>query len=114
MLGEFCLLQADKLELVLHTASEPFFIFEAFKFNSNKEMKEFIIRNNVLDDSIRVPGFNIIICCRGSLVFGVSERPYMGGKETKSIQLLLNPVLNFYLTTKILKNERYFQRWQYK
>ena len=96
-------------ELLLRTRP-PYRIARAYKFEDERAMENFIIKNNLLGSCCITTGFRILICYVGTIE-GINENPALVSTVTTDFLTTLNTLTTFYEKNRIKGNETRFKKF---
>lgn len=114
-LPEFVFISSKEItggELILQTIN-PYPVFRVYKFEESRSLENFMIKYNLLNASIKIPGFNIIICLMGNIDF-ISENPVLGHNVQNEILHNLNNLSAYYEKERIRGNETRLKKYANK
>lgn len=100
-------------ELMLCT-EKPYILIRAYKFESSKKLEGFLIKYNLLEYALDVPGYNILLCHVGQLA-SPANGPLLGlGKKhiDPELTITLKDALNFYEENRIKGNETRLKKFE--
>ena len=106
LLPEFIFISHSELpggECILSTRP-PYFIVRAYKFEGDEPRANFSIKNNLLNDCIKVPGYNILLTYIGTLDF-INNAPVLGHNVPAAAKNRFTELLKFYEHERIEGNK---------
>lgn len=111
-LPDFVFIKNKKIEglkLILYTR-EPFTVCRAIEFETEKQKEDFVIKHNLLNAAVNVPGYNILLCKYGD-IGDVRDAPVLGHHVTKEDLIILEKLKAFYEAERIKGNETRLKKY---
>ncbi len=92
-------------EFILSSSVETLTVFRALKFESIRDMENFIKKYNILGECVVIDGYNILICIVGNL-YDFNDLPRIGDLGNKVlIETISTELKSFYEKERIHGNE---------
>ena len=102
--------EIERLKLILYTRP-PFTVCRAVEFETAKQKEDFVIKHNLLNAAVNVPGYHILLCKYGT-IHGVRESPILGHHVTKEDLIILEKLKEFYEAERIKGNETRLKKYE--
>lgn len=101
--------EIEGLKLILYT-QHPYTICRAIVFENTKQKEDFVIKYNLLNAAVTVPGYHILLCIYGTIT-NVHEIPVLGHNVTKDELIILEKLKYFYESERIKGNESRLKKY---
>lgn len=112
-LPEFVFINSKDLaggEYILSTRP-PYYVLRAYRFEDPQSFENFIVKNNILNDCVEVPGYNILVAYIGTIE-QVSLSPILGHNVPRELINNFTNLLNFYEKERIKGNESRLKKYR--